>query len=254
MTCRRFAAGDGPRRPSGRAAPRFEHVLIEVIVQTLEDAREAARGGADRLEVVRSIRDGGLTPAVSLVRAIAAGTGLPLRVMVRENAGFGTSAAELPALRAAASAFAAEGVDGLVLGFAAAGRPDISAVEAVLEAAPHASVTFHRAFDALTDPLSAIDEIAGIPGVDRILTSGGDGTPESRCVRLRESSARAGARLLILAGGGVDLPAFAAIARSGAVRELHVGRAARVTDDPDSPVSAAKVRFLRELAASARRA
>ena len=37
-------------------------LLLEVIVQTLADAREAASGGADRLEVVRAIRDGGLTP------------------------------------------------------------------------------------------------------------------------------------------------------------------------------------------------
>ena len=226
-------------------------MLLEVIVQTLEDAREAARGGADRLEVVRSIRDGGLTPRLSLVRAIAVETGLPLRVMVRENSGFQTSAAERPALRAAAAAFAAESVDGLVVGFAASGQPDIRAVEDVLDAAPTASVTFHRAFDALTDPLSAIDDIARIRGVDRILTSGGNATPESRCERLREYVGRAAGRLIILAGGNVDLPAFTAIVRSGCVTEVHVGRAARVTDDPDAPVSAAKVRSLRDLAASA---
>lgn len=38
-------------------------LLLEVIVQTVAAAREAAKGGADRLEVVRAIRDGGLTPA-----------------------------------------------------------------------------------------------------------------------------------------------------------------------------------------------
>ena len=33
-------------------------LLLEVIVQTEADARAAAEGGADRLEVVRAIRDG----------------------------------------------------------------------------------------------------------------------------------------------------------------------------------------------------
>lgn len=225
-------------------------MLLEVIVQTLEDAREAARGGADRLEVVRSIRDGGLTPSLPLVRAIAAETGLPLRVMVRENNGFDTSGAELPLLRAAASAFAAEGVDGLVIGFAANGQPDIRAVEEVLEAAPNTSVTFHRAFDALADQLSAIDAIADIPGVDRILTSGGSGVPASRSLRIRELGERAGERLIIVAGGGVDLPTFISMARSGWVREMHVGRLARISDDPDTPVFAEKVQMLREFAAS----
>jgi copper homeostasis protein len=225
-------------------------VLIEVIVQTLDDAREAARGGADRLEVVRSIGEGGLTPPLSLVRAIAEETGLPLRVMVRENNGFGTNAAELPALRDAASAFASEGVDGLVIGFAANGQPDIRTVEQVLQAAPDAAVTFHRAFDALPDPLSAIDAIAGIRGVDRILTSGGNGGPASRSLRIRELGERAGDRLIIVAGGGVDLPTFISMARSGWVREMHVGRLARLSDDPDTPVFAEKVQRLRDLAAS----
>lgn len=232
--------------------PSARPIAIEVIVQTLEDAREAARGGADRLEIVRAIREGGLTPPLSLVRAIAAETRLPLRVMVRENSGFATSAAELPLLCAAAAAFAAEGFDGLVTGFAANGQPDIRAVEDVLEAAPNASVTFHRAFDALADPLSAIDSIAGIRGVDRILTSGGTGGPAARTVRIREFSERAGDRLIILAGGGVDLHTFISMARSGWVREVHVGRLARATDDPDAPVCAAKVQMLRELAALAR--
>jgi len=225
-------------------------MVIEVIVQTLEDAREAARGGADRLEIVRSIREGGLTPPLSLVRAIAAETGLPLRVMVRENSGFGTSAAELRALRSAASAFAAEAIDGLVIGFAANGQPDIRAVKHVLEAAPNAWVTFHRAFDALADPLSAIDSIVDIRGVDRILTSGGTGVPAARTVRIREFVERAGDRLIILAGGGVDLQTFISMARCSWVREVHVGRLARATDDPDAPVCAAKVQMLRELAAS----
>src|SRR5207248_5942002 len=88
-------------------------LLLEVIVQTLADAREAASGGADRLEVVRAIRDGGLTPLVSLVRSIAAEMPLPLRVMVRENAGYATHDAELPVLRRAAAEFAAVGADGL---------------------------------------------------------------------------------------------------------------------------------------------
>ena len=66
--------------------------LLEVIVQTLADAREAARGGADRLEVVRALEDGGLTPPLALVQEIAAEVSLPLRVMVRENAGYSTDA------------------------------------------------------------------------------------------------------------------------------------------------------------------
>src|SRR4029453_4505396 len=135
----------------------MDRILLEVIVQTVSDARQATRGGADRLEVVRSIRDGGLTPPLSLVRAIAEETALPLRVMVRENAGYGMGADELRMLRAGAVDFAGLGVDGIVIGFAERGQLALDDVCRVIEAAPDLRVTFHRAFDQLHDPVKAID-------------------------------------------------------------------------------------------------
>jgi copper homeostasis protein len=223
-------------------------LLLEVIVQSVADARAAARGGADRLEVVRAIRDGGLTPPAALVRAIAAEVPLPLRVMVRENAGFSTSERELAALREAIAGFASDGIDGAVLGFADGCEPAIDATVRVLEAAPALKATFHRAFDHLSDPLDAIDRLAAIPQIDRILTSGGEGTPADRCERLRTYTARANGRVIIIAGSAVDQEMLALIAQTRCVSEVHVGRAARAHDDPDSPVSAARVERLRELA------
>jgi copper homeostasis protein len=229
-------------------------ILLEVIVQTVADARAAADGGADRLEVVRSIRDGGLTPLPSLVRAIAAETSLPLRVMVRENAGYEMAPGELPVLRRAANEFASSGVDGLVVGFSRAGEPLVEDLEQVIEAVPGVRVTFHRAFDALRDPAASIALLAKIPAIDRILTSGGDGSAEARCARLAEYVARGGSRLTIIAGGGVDEEALSLFARRGCVREIHVGRAARDGGDADGPVSAARVRHLKTLLADGPRA
>lgn len=225
----------------------MNHPLLEVIVQSVRDAREAASGGADRLEVVRAIGDGGLTPALSLVRAIAAETSLPLRVMVRENRGYGTDAGELPALRRAVAECAAGGVNGIVLGFACNGEPGLDALVRVLEAAPDVNVTFHRAFDQLTDPLRAIDELVRVPQIDRILTSGGEGTAAVRCDRLRQYALRAGQRVGIIAGGGVDEQLLTLITRGGVVREVHVGRAAREGGNRDGVVSAACVRRLKSL-------
>jgi copper homeostasis protein len=222
--------------------------LIEVIVQNVDDARAATEGGADRLEVVRSMRDGGLTPAPSVVAAIKEATPLPLRVMVRENAGFETSDAEIEVLRAAAWNFARLSVDGLVVGFARSGQLLLAELTSVIEAAPAVPVTFHRAFDSLNDQLGAIDTLATFRRVDGILTSGGDGSAAERCARLDQFSERAGARLSIIAGGGVDLETFGLLVRTRTVSWIHVGRAARDGNDPEGPVSAASVRRLRDLA------
>ncbi len=222
--------------------------LLEVIVLSVADARAAAEGGADRLEVVREIRLGGLTPPVSLVRAIATETGLPLRVMLRENGGYDTNAREIAAMRSAAAEFAALGVDGLVTGFARGGDALLDETAAVLEDVPGVRVTFHRAFDQVRDRLAAIDRVSAIPQVDRILTDGGAGTPARRCARLREWGDRAWGRITLIAGGGVDEEAIRWFARHACVREVHVGRAAREGGDQEGPVSVARVRHLRELA------
>ena len=227
-------------------------LLLEVIVQSVADARAAADGGADRLEVVRDILQGGLTPLLSVVRAIAAETSLPLRVMVRGNAGYEMAPDELQALRRAAEAFTAAGVDGLVIGFARAGEAALEDVERVLEAAPGVRVTFHRAFDALRDPLGTIPALTSLQNIDHILTSGGDGSAQDRCERLTEYVRLAGPGIAIIAGGGVDEEALTLFARQGCVREVHVGRTARDGGDADGPVSAARVRQLKALTNTAR--
>jgi copper homeostasis protein len=218
--------------------------LLEVIVETAADAREAARGGADRLEVVRALDVGGLSPELALVREIAGAVSLPLRVMVRGNAGYGTDARERAALVREAAAFAALPVDGLVVGFAQGGIPRIADVAEVIGAIADVRVTFHRAFDQLRDPLGAIEALRGLPQIDRILTNGGDGSPQERCARLAAWQQRAGDRLTIIAGGGVDEPMLAEIVRTRPVREVHVGRAAREGLDPMRPVSAERVAHL----------
>jgi copper homeostasis protein len=225
------------------------HLLLEVIAQSVEDARAAAAGGADRLEIVREISRGGLTPQIELVRAIAAEVPLPLRVMVRENDGYGVSGArELSVLQRTMEQRGELRVDGAVAGFASNGRADLATLQAVMGAAPGLRVTFHRAFDTVTDPAEAIRSLREVPGVDRILTDGGSGDVHARCRQLLEYSKHAAGRLIILAGGGVGEREISAIRASGAVREVHVGRAARAHDDANGPVSTERVRRLRDIA------
>jgi len=224
-------------------------MLLEVIVQSVADARAAEAGGADRLEVVREIARDGLTPPMDLVRAIASATRLPLRVMVRESDGFSvTDARELRVLQEAMTACADLGVDGVVVGFARGASLDLDTTAAVLSVAPATAATFHRAFDSIGDPLAAIDSLKHLRQVDRILTDGGSGDWAARCARLEGYAARAGSRLTILAGGGIDEEGLRILASRGSVSEAHVGRAACEPPRRDAPVSAARVRALRRIA------
>lgn len=79
--------------------------ILEVIACSVADAVAAERGGAGRLEIVRDLGRGGLTPPLELVADIKEAIHLPLRVMLRESDGYEASSAdEIDSLCAAASA------------------------------------------------------------------------------------------------------------------------------------------------------
>jgi copper homeostasis protein len=222
-------------------------MLLEVIVQSIEDARAAALGGADRLEVVRDIDRRGLTPDIDLVRAIASEVNLPLRIMIRESDGFtSTNAREVSALQRALASFGALPIDGIVVGFARSRALDLDLTHTVLSTAPHVRATFHHAFDEADRPLDALEALKQVPQIDRVLTTGGHDSWAERQRRLATFVERAG-RLTILAGGGIDANSLRDLAAADVVREVHVGRAARQPQHSAAPVSADRVKLLKAL-------
>lgn len=236
--------------------------LLEVIVCSVADALEAQRGGAGRLEIVRELKRGGLTPSFELVEEIREMVDLPVRVMLRESEGYAVNGAdEIARLCVAAERFASLEVDGFVLGFLRDREVDIELTQRVLTSAPHVGATFHHAFEDARDRLRALDAIKRVSQVDRVLSHGGtaghSGTDahggtdglEARARRLGEYERAAAPELMILAGGGIDSNAILQIARATHIREFHVGRAARAGFDVDGAVQASLVSSLVETAA-----
>lgn len=225
-----------------------EDVFLEVIAATVDDAIAAERGGALRLEVVRALDQGGLTPAVEEVRAICAAVSIPVRVMVRETPTFSIAHAnERAHLCAAASAFAALGVDGLVLGFLNGGTSgtgviDVESTGEVLACAPELKATFHRAFEAVHDPAQAMSALKQLPQIDRILVRGGHGHAAERQKQLEALARMSEPQIGIVAGGNVTREDLECLCRSPWLREFHVGRAVRDPEEPLAPVRSAKVR------------
>jgi copper homeostasis protein len=117
----------------------------------------------------------------------------------------------------------------------------------VLSVAPGLPVTLHRAFDSVQDPEAAIDAALAFPQIDRILTSGGSGDWNERCERLTAWARRAGPRVTLLPGGGLDEQALRVLAACPAISEAHVGKAAREPQVSTAAVSARRVRALKQL-------
>jgi copper homeostasis protein len=219
---------------------------LEVIVTSVEEAAIAAAGGADRLELVRDLDTGGLTPDWETVRAITAAVSIPVRVMVRENASMAVvDGGELKELQRKAAQIQDLPIDGLVMGWVtSAGALDVASLEAVL-AATKCKVTFHRAFEDLADPLAALQTLKGFKQIDRILTGGGPGSWMERKQRLLAWSKAAAPEIIILAGGGLSDLEAAELMADPRFSEVHVGRAVRMPQENDGVLIAEKIALLK---------
>jgi copper homeostasis protein len=203
--------------------------LLEVIVTSPEEAREAELGGANRLELVRALEAGGLTPPGPVVEQVLEAVSIPVRVMLRENASMSLSdTGELERLQRRARELSRLPIEGLVLGFVKDGALDIETMGRVLDAAPQLRATLHRAFEHAADPLAAIRQMKQLPQIDRVLTSGGAGLWPERKARLLEWEAVAAPQIRILVGIGLRISILTEMAADSNGFEFHVGRAARI--------------------------
>lgn len=200
--------------------------LLEVIVSTVDDARAALEGGADRVEVVASLDQDGLTPSRALVEALVADVAIPLRVMVRPADVFTvTDPGERAAIVEDARQWADLPLDGIVTGYVTPeGAIDEELLAQVAEASGH-RVTFHRAIERVTT-VGAAKVLRRHPQVDRILSGGGSGDWTERRTRL-EQLQREASPITVIVGGGVDATGADALIASPLLRELHVGRTVR---------------------------
>jgi copper homeostasis protein len=217
--------------------------ILEVIALDAVDARAAEEGGADRIELVTDIAAQGLTPAVETFAAVRAVTSLPVRVMLRSADGFAIG--DPAVVTGAARDLRAAGADEFVLGFLGADdRIDLAAVETVLAALDGCRWTFHRAIDFTADRAGVWAAIAGLPGLDQVLTSG---SPDGVTAGLETLTAEASSRTpAIMAGGGLRRQHIAPL-RAAGIRTFHTGAAVRPAGSWDKPIDPALVSAWRAL-------
>jgi copper homeostasis protein len=218
-----------------------------VIVTSLDEAIQAELGGADRLELVRSLEDGGLTPPVEVVRNVMRTISIPVRVMLRENASMSIDQSEVHGLQLHARAFARMPIDGLVIGFLRDGTLDLEATKEILMAAPNCRATFHRAFDHLRDPLIALQQLKENPQVDRVLTSGGEGSWSVRRERLLDLQRAAAPQIRMIVAAGLCSSVLADRGEAFEQLEVHVGRAARIPPLTSGIISRNQIASLKRL-------
>lgn len=147
--------------------------------QSLENQLEAVKaGGAARVELCSNMHLDGLTPSLGAIRlaADALGNQVELLVMNRPHGqGFHYDDVQLEQMHQFIGLASEVGAKGTVLGVLNHQHRtfDIAAMKSLVDAANKAqmNVSCHRAFDALENPVSGLEDLKKM-GVKRVLTAG----------------------------------------------------------------------------------
>lgn len=225
-------------------------MLLEIIATTLQEARTAERHGADRIELVTALTEGGLTPGIGTVASILETVAIPVRVMVRPHScGFVYDADDLRVMRSEIRHIRQAGGQEIVIGMLRADRTiDTDMLEELLNEAEGMKVTFHRAFDEVPDHLEALHTLLRYPQITDVLTSGGRATaPEGAEQLCRLHREAATTSIHILAGSGLSAANVTDFMRHTGIHRLHVGTSVRTGGQALAGIEPERVAAIRAL-------
>lgn len=219
--------------------------MLEVIATSVLDAQLAEMYGADRIELISGIAEGGVTPSLGLIEKVLQTVRIPVHVMVRPHANhFCYDEADLEVMVRDIRLIRDLGAAGIVMGVLGPdGQINLEALKTLLQEAGPLSVTFHRAFDEVRDQPAALRQLARFPAIKRVLTSGGkrsalDAKHEiAELVRQsRELSVR------ILAGSGLTVETLDEFISQTGVTEVHMGTGVRRNGQALAPIDPDKLK------------
>jgi len=201
----------------------MNNIAVEVCLDSVESARAAEQGGAQRVELCDNLVEGGTTPSLGMIETTRAAIRIGLQVMIRPRGGdFLYSPDEYAVMKRDIVAAKAAGADGVVFGLLNAdGAVDQARTAELIALARPLSVTFHRAFDMTQDAFAALETLIAL-GVDRVLTSGQEPSVLEGAPLIAELIKRAGARIIVMPGCGITLRNLPRILELCRPREVHV--------------------------------
>lgn len=215
--------------------------VLELCVEDLEGVEIGALAGVDRVELCRDLWCGGLTPPSELVlQALEVSPTLGVQILVREQAeSFVLQDGELEQMSSYISQLiqahelllADESAPSKVppLGFVVGAITpafviDVDACAHLRSITSGHMLTFHRAFDLLTDQSSQLETLIQL-GFDAVLTTGGPAANGSVSVaqfaKLRSLADQAAGRIQIIGSGGIRCHNVSALIEQTGVPQVH---------------------------------
>ena len=199
------------------------HILMEICCGSADDVIEAARGGADRVELNSNLFQGGLTPTLGTLRVVKRHVSIPVMTMIRPRAGgFLYTDAEFETAKEDARILLEGGADGIVFGFLREdGTVDADRTREMVAIADGRPTVFHRALDVTPDWKRALDTLISL-GVTRVLTSGQESDVFFALDTIAEMIRYAGGAIEILPGAGITKRNVKKVVEATGCSQIHL--------------------------------
>lgn len=208
-----------------------QRIKLEICAASPEDCAVAEQGGADRVELTCALMLGGLTPSLGALRESRAAVRIPIIAMIRPRAGgFCYSASEFKVMLRDAEAALTEAVDGIAIGILTAnGEIDLPRCQEVVKLAAGRQLVFHRAFDVVPEPLTALDQLIDL-GITRVLTSGQEASAYNGAANIAKYLRHAAGRIEVLPAGGINRFTLADVVQRTGCDQVHASLSAGIKD------------------------
>lgn len=205
-------------------------ITLEIACNSWESCINAQNGGADRIELIENLHDGGCTPSAGLIK-MSTKLSIPVYVMIRPRGGdFCYTEEEISIMETDIDICQSAGVKGIVFGcLTKEGIVDAALCERLLKrwGGP---ATFHRAIDECQDIFKACDTIVKL-GFERILSSGGAPTAMAGIETLKTLQSEYGHSIKIMPGCGVNARNIIEILKTTNCQEIHTTCKTTLTDE-----------------------
>lgn len=201
----------------------MSNIKLEICAYDIGSAIIAQQAGAHRVELCASPAGGGVTPSLGSVKMARQLLSIGLFVMIRPREGdFYYSDIEFQTLLSDIEAAKQAGANGVVSGVLCTdGNVDVERTKILVDAAGPMEFTFHRAFDMTPDPFRALEDIIET-GANRVLTSGQKPKAIIGAELIAGLVEKAGKRIAIMAGSGINPDNLLQILVSTKVNEVHL--------------------------------
>ena len=206
-------------------------ILVEACCGSADDALEASRGGADRVELCSALFLGGLTPSAGSLKALREQTDIPVMAMLRpREGGFCYTPLEFRSMLADGRLLLESGANGLVFGcLHADGTVDEDRVRELVALAEDRETVFHRAIDVVPDWRTALDTLIRL-GVTRVLTSGQAPAALYGADVIAQMRRHAQGAIEILPGGGITPQNVRRLLELTGCTQVHLSQRRSVSD------------------------